>query len=215
MGVITISRGSYSRGVEVAKKLAKKLGYECLSRELLLEASKEFNIPELKLTSAVESAPSVFDQIKGGKKKYVAFVSMAFLEQIQKDNIVYHGFAGHFFTKEIPNVLKVRIIANIDYRINVLMERENVSEDKAHKLINKIDEERKKWSQYLYGIDTNSIELYDVIIQIDRLKVDGAVNFLYELANRPCYQMTPESKKMLTELLEIAKSYSINSLMTN
>ena len=215
MGIITISRGSYSRGVELAEKLADKLGYERLSRELLLEASKEFNIPEVKLINAVESAPSVFDHFKDGKKKYVAFITMAFLKHIQRDNVVYHGFAGHFFTREIPNILKVRIIANLDYRVKVLMEREKVSEEKAHKLINKIDEERRKWSQYLYGIDTNSIELYDVILQIDRLKVDGAVNFLYELAICPCYQMTQESKKILNELIETAKTYSINSMTTD
>ena len=49
MSIITISRGSYSRGVEIAEKIAKRLGYECISREVLLEASKEFNIPEEKV----------------------------------------------------------------------------------------------------------------------------------------------------------------------
>ncbi|MEE4261270.1 MAG: cytidylate kinase family protein, partial [Desulfobacteraceae bacterium] len=29
MGVITISRGSYSKGKETAEKLAQQLGYEC------------------------------------------------------------------------------------------------------------------------------------------------------------------------------------------
>jgi len=49
MPIITISRGSYSRGKDVAEKLAQRLGYECLSRDILLEASDEFNIPEIKL----------------------------------------------------------------------------------------------------------------------------------------------------------------------
>ena len=30
MGVITISRGSYSKGKEIAEKLANNLGYECV-----------------------------------------------------------------------------------------------------------------------------------------------------------------------------------------
>ena len=42
MSIITISRGSYNRGKEVAEKLAKELGYECISREILLEASTEY-----------------------------------------------------------------------------------------------------------------------------------------------------------------------------
>jgi cytidylate kinase len=215
MGIVTISRGSYSRGIEIAEKLAKKLGYECISREVLLEASKEFNIPEVRLVHAIEDAPSIFDHIKDGKRRYVAFIREAFLEYIQKDNIVYHGFAGHFFTKEIPNILKVRIIANMDFRVKVVMERENISEEKARKLLYKIDVERRKWSMYLYGIDTNTTELYDVILHIDCLQVDGAVDFIYDLAKRPCFQTTSESQKKLKELLEAAKAYTNSSIQTS
>ena len=215
MGVVTISRGSYSRGIEIAEKLAQKLGYECISREVLLEASKEFNIPEVKLVQAIEDAPSIFDHIKDGKRRYVAFIREAFLEYIQKDNIVYHGFAGHFFTKDIPNILKARIIANLDFRVKVLMEREKISEEKARKLLYKIDAERRKWSMYLYGIDTNATELYDVLLHIDCLQVDGAIDFIYELAKRPCFQTTPESQKKLSELLEAAKIYTNSSIQDN
>jgi cytidylate kinase len=215
MGIVTISRGSYSRGIEIAEKLAKKLGYECISREVLLEASKEFNIPEVRLVHAIEDAPSIFDHIKDGKRRYVAFIREAFLEYIQKDNIVYHGFAGHFFTKEIPNILKVRIIANMDFRVKVVMERENISEEKARKLLYKIDVERRKWSMYLYGIDTNTTELYDVILHIDCLQVDGAVDFIYDLAKRPCFQTTSESQKKLKKLLEAAKAYTNSSIQTS
>ncbi len=211
MGIITISRGSYSRGKEIAQKLSQKLGYECISREILLKASKDFDIPEVKLLHSIQDVPSIFDHLKDGKRKYTAFIREAFLEYIQKDNIVYHGFAGHFFAREIPNILKVRIIANIDYRIKVVMERENISEEKARKLIYSLDVERRKWSMYLYGIDTNSTELYDLVLQIDSLSVDDAVDFLYEIAKRPCFKTTPESQKKLKEMLASAKAYSNSS----
>jgi hypothetical protein len=53
-----------------------------------------------------------------------------------------------------------------------------------------------------------------VILHIDCLQVDGAVDFIYDLANRPCFQTTPESQKKLKELLEAAKAYSISSTQT-
>jgi cytidylate kinase len=208
MGIITFSRGSCRRGTEIAEKLSQKLGYECISREILLKASKDFNVPELKIFHAIQDAPSVLDRLKHGKKKYIAFIREAFLEHIQKDNVVYHGFAGHFFTIGLPNILKVRITANIEYRINVVMKRENVSEEKAREIINKIDTERSKWSMYLYGIDTKSSELYDVVLHIDCLGVDGSADLLYNLAKRPCFQTTPESKKKLKDMLIAAKGYS-------
>jgi len=124
---------------------------------------------------------------------------------------VYHGFAGHFFTKEIPNILKVRIIANLDYRIKVVMDRENISEEKARQLIYNIDVERRKWSMYLYGIDTNASELYDLVLHIDNLGVDDAIDFIYDVAKCPCFQTTPESQKKLKEMLVAARSYSSSS----
>jgi hypothetical protein len=45
MSVITISRGSYSGGREVAERLAKKLGFECISREVILAASSSSTSP--------------------------------------------------------------------------------------------------------------------------------------------------------------------------
>jgi cytidylate kinase len=213
MGIITISRGSYSRGLDIAQKLSKKLEYECISREILLEASEEFNIPRVELVQAIENAPSVFDRLKHGKKKYVAFIREAFLDHIQNDNIVYHGYAGHYFTQGIPNILKIRIIANIDYRIKVVMKRENVSKVQARKILEEIDSERRKWSMYLYGIDTNSPELYDIVFNIDCLKVDEAVDSLVALANRPCFQTTEESLRKIKDMLSAARVHS--AIMSN
>ena len=208
MGIITISRGSYNRGKEIAQKLSEKLGYECISREILLKASEDFNVPEVKIFQAIQDAPSVLDRLKHGKKKYMAFIREAFLEHIQKDNVIYHGFAGHYFTKGLPNILKVRITANLDYRINIVMKRDNVSKEKAREILNRIDDERGKWSTYLYGIDTRSAQLYDIVLHIDCLEVNGTADILYSLAKRPCFQTTPESKKKLKDMLVAAKAYS-------
>jgi hypothetical protein len=45
MSIIIISGGSYSHGKVVAEKVSAFLGYECLSRKIILEASELFNIP--------------------------------------------------------------------------------------------------------------------------------------------------------------------------
>lgn len=49
MGIITISRGSYSRGKEIAEKLSQKSGYDCISREIL-EPIQSFWINTRRLT---------------------------------------------------------------------------------------------------------------------------------------------------------------------
>ena len=113
MAVITISRGSYSRGKEIAEKVAAKLGYECISRDLLLEVSKEHNIPELKLVHAIHDAPGLLKRLNRKEEKYIAFIKSALLNHLKTDNVVYHGLAGHFFVKDVPHGLKVRVLSDM------------------------------------------------------------------------------------------------------
>ena len=96
MSVITISRGSYSYGKEVAEKVARKLGYECIAREVLLEASEHFNIPEVKLIQAFEGAPSLWDRLVQGKEKYIAFIQVALLKEFQKGQCRLSRTCGSF-----------------------------------------------------------------------------------------------------------------------
>jgi cytidylate kinase len=208
MGIITISRGSYSNCVEIAQKLSEKLGYDCITREDLLKTSDEFNIPEIKLTEDIDNAFSVFDNIKGGRKYYSAFIREAFLERIKKDNVIYDGFVGQYFAKGIPNILKVRIISDIDRRIKIMMEKKNIDEDSARERLQKIDSERRKWSMSLYCVDSCISELYDVILHIKNLTPDNAVDILSDFAKESCFKSTPESMSRITEMLSAAKEYT-------
>jgi cytidylate kinase len=204
MAIITISRGSYYRGREVAEKVAQKLGYECLSRDILLEASEEFNIPEIKLIRAIQDAPSILDRFTRQKEKYVAYIRAALLKHVQKDNVVYHGLFGHFFLQDIPHVLKVRIVADLEARVADEVKREGISESKAREVLMKDDEERRKWALQLYGADWWDATLYDLVIHLKTIKVDDAVDLLYHIVQLPGFQTTPESQDAINNLLRAA-----------
>jgi len=201
MSIITISRGSYSRGKEVAEKVAKKLGYECIARDVLLEASEEFNVPETKLNHAIRDAPSFLDRFTYGKERYIAYVQSALLRHLQKDNVVYHGFAGHFFAKGVSHVLKVRIIADLEDRIRLVMDRDRVSKKKALQSLKKIDEQRRKWSISLYGIDTSDPGLYDMVLHIRKITVNDAADIICHTVGLKDFQTIPESQKAMDDLL--------------
>jgi len=200
MPVITISRGSFSHGQEVAVRTAKRLGYDCISREILITASKDFNIPEIKLFQAIHDAPTFMDRLFLRKEKYIAYIQAAVLKNLQKDNVVYHGFAGHFFVKDISHVLKVRIIADMEDRIRIVTERTGFSHDAASDYIHKLDEQRRKWSQQLYGIETADPSLYDMVIHIDRITVDDAVDIICHKIGLRHFQTTPESRQQIEDL---------------
>jgi len=205
MSIITISRGSYSRGKAVAEKAAENLNYECISRDILLEASEHFNIPEFKLIRAIHDSPSIFDRFTYGKERYVAYIREALLEHVQKDNVVYHGLAGHLFLRGIPHVLKVRITADLEDRIKRESEKEKISAEEARRILVKDDDERRKWSLYLYNIDTWHSGLYDLVLHIGQITVDDAVSIILHTVQLPCFKTTSEAQSILDDCLLSAR----------
>lgn len=200
MAIITISRGSYSKGKEVAERAAERLGYRCISREVILEASGIYRIPEVKLVKAIHDAPSVLDRLSGGKLAYIAYYKSALARLVREDNIVYHGLAGHLLLKGMPHILKVRIIADLGDRVTNEMKREGISEQDARSMILKDDQERRKWTQSLYGMDPWDSSLYDLVIHIDRFTVSNAVDFVCEAAGLEQFKTTAESRKKMDDL---------------
>ncbi len=200
MAVITISRGSYSRGKEIAEKVAARLDYECISRDLLLEVSKEHNIPELKLVHAIHDAPGMLRRLGRKEEKYIAFIKSALLNHLKADNVVYHGLAGHFFVKDVPHALKVRVLADMEDRIRLEMERKGIDAEEARSILEKDDEERRKWSQRLYGIDTADPSLYDLVLHIKQLTVDDAVDIICDCVSKEQFKTTSESQRQIEDL---------------
>ena len=205
MSIVILSRGSFSHGKEVAEKVAARLGYECISREIILEASKHLNIPEIKLTRAIHDAPSTLDRFTYGKERYVTYYREALLHHLQKDNVVYHGLAGHFFVPGVSHVLKVRILADLKDRVAEEMKGEGVSAEEARKIIIKDDEERYRWSYHLYGIDTRDPSLYDLIIHVGAITTDVAAEIIQHTVGQPQFRTTPESQKAMDDLLLAAQ----------
>lgn len=209
MAIITISRGSYSRGKEVAEKLADKLSYECISREIILEACAEFNIPEVKLIRALHDAPTVLERFQHGKERYLSYFRYSLLKHLKNDNVVYHGLAGHYFLREISHVLKVRIISDLDNRVREEMTRANIPASEALYILKKDDEERRKWGLQVYGTDTWDSRLYDIVLHIGRLTIDDAVQILYETVQKPNFQTTPESQSILVNMEKTAQIHAM------
>ncbi len=215
MTIITISRDSYSQGSELAEKVADKLGYQCIARKVLLEASEEYNIPEIKLIRALHDSPSVFERFSSGKERYISYIRYALLNSVKEDNIVYHGLAGQFFLEGVSHVLKVRLISNMEDRVREEVKRENIKENVARQILVKDDKERRKWSTYLFGIDTHDPKLYHMSLRVGteslmgKVSVNDAAEIIVFAAGLNSFKKTPESEKVLANLLLAASIQAI------
>ena len=139
------------------------------------------------------------------KEKYITFIRTALLKHIQNDNVVYHGLFGHFFLQNIHHVLKVRIVGDLQDRVEDEVKREGISADKAREIITRDDDERRKWAFYLYGADSWDATLYDLVIHLKAISVDDAVKLICYIREFPDFQTTPESQQAIVGLVEAAR----------
>jgi len=201
MAVISISRGTFSGGKTLAERVADRLGYPCLGREeVLLEAGKEYGISERELTEAVNQPPPFWQQVPGRRVAYLMCLTAALLHRAQAGNLVYHGHAGHFLLSGISHVLRVRVIADMEYRIKAAMERMSLKRDEAIVYIDRVDKERIKWTRFLYGIEWGDPSQYDVVLNLERMTLEGASQAIVSMAQLDDFRVTPQSQKAFEDL---------------
>lgn len=200
VAIITISRGCFSHGQEIAEKVARMLEYECVSREILVDAAQLFDVSERKLIRSIHDAPNMLERITNGREKYLSYIKAALLERVKTDNVVYHGHAGHLLLTDIPAVLKVRIIAALEDRVELLQQKQKLSKDQALKFIENEDKHRASWTRYLYKMDLSDILLYDIVIHIGQLKIQDACDIICAAAKSKTYEMSLTTRKSINDL---------------
>ncbi len=200
MSVVTISRGSYSGGKMLAESLARKLGYRCIDRDLIVRRAAESGISEDDLRAALEKPPTFLGHSRHTAYLYLAVIQAALTEEIRTGNAVYHGLAGHLLLKDVPHVLRARLIAPMEFRIRAVQERLKLGRNEAITYIEKMDEARRRWTRLLYAVDWSDPSLYDIVLNLDRLTIDQAAEVIIATLKQPCFQLTADTQQALEEL---------------
>jgi cytidylate kinase len=201
MAIITISRGVFSGGEELAEAVAKKLGYRCISTEVLHETAKDFGVPVEKLSKALSQKPGIIERLTSEKRHYVEFIRDELINAARKEKIIYHGLAGHLLLRRLPHVLRVKVIAGMEFRIKAAVERNEFNREEALKYIEKMDHERDQWVRWLYHVDRDDPATYDVVINLEKIKMTSAIEMLRTLAKQEEFQPNEASQKRMNDLI--------------
>lgn len=200
MQIICISRGSQSRGEEFARGLASKLGYECISREELLEEATKRRIPIGKLETAIIKPHIFTEKLALELESYKALASSILCEKALNGNIVYHGRTGHLLLPGISHILKIRVVSEPESRIEHIMQKLQLPRDKAKRYIEQVDEDRRKWVKTFYNVDWDIFNLYDMILNLSYINVNNAAAAVCNMAQLPEFQATPATLSALKDL---------------
>ena len=201
MAIITISRGTFSGGKELAECIAEKLDYKCLSREVLVEAASTYGTPLEKLIKAVSEKPGIQERMTLDRVYYLAYIQAALVKAASEEKLVYHGNAGQLLLEVVPHVIRVRVIADMEYRINAAMAREKLTRQQAIDTIKKRDKERIEWTRFLFHVNLLDPLLYDIVINLEKVSISHACNTLIALAESEEYKPTAQSQKTIANLV--------------
>lgn len=201
MAIISISRGFFSKGGEIAEEVAQRLGYRCIAHDVIADASRRFEIPRTKLEDALHDAPLILERLSSERQKYIAYIAAEVFARFKDDNVVYHGLAGYLFAKDITHVLKVRIMSDLEDRIALLMAREkDMSRAQATAFLKKEDRMRRSWSRQICGMDNLDPSIYDLLIHLGKLTVDDAVDLICETTLKQQFTTTAASRQIVEDL---------------
>jgi cytidylate kinase len=206
MQLICISRGTLSGGKDIAVRLAEKLDYPCLSREDVIEEAIKEGIQVGKIETAMMKLSPFSERLSLEKEHYVAFSTAYLCDRALKGPLVYHGRTGHLLFPGISNILRVRVIADQEFRLRSAMQDLRVDRDKARRYLEQVDEDRRRWVRSMYGVSWDDAARYDVTINLEHFNAANASSALTSIAQLPDFQMTPASSKALEDLHLAAKA---------
>jgi len=200
MSVITISRGSFSGGKMLAESLAGQLGYRCIDRDIIVERAAAGGVSQDDLMEAFLKPPRFWDRFRHEKYIYLTLIQAALTEEVRTGKVVYHGNAGQLLLRGAPHVLRVRIIAPLKLRLGMVQDRLKLNRSEALAYIEKVDEERRKWTSYLYGVDWEDPHLYDVVLNLEQMQMQEACEVVATIARQKSFEFTPECVSAMADL---------------
>jgi cytidylate kinase len=183
MGVITISRQIGAGETSIAPAVAEQLGWECIDNKLLDREVEETGVTLPSVTHYDEHVPGLLEswQHPHEAEKYFHALRRIVEEYAAKGNVVIVGRGGNFILEE-AEALHVRLVADMAFRIQRVMEIRWVNEGPAREIIRQTDHDRAAFHRHYFKADWEDPLRYHMVLNPSRLGIEGAIETLVAAA---------------------------------
>jgi cytidylate kinase len=205
MSIVTIAHAAYSGGGTIAERVASLLNYRSLDREVLIEASQRYGIPEAKYTEVLETEGHWWERWRESVRLYRITLQAAMCEVAAGDDMVYYGRAGQQLLPGIPHVLKVLIVAPLDYRVEQVRAQKPMDAESARQYVRELDRVRSRRFRAVFNDDWQNPVGHDLVINSGRFGAQVAASVIADTLRRPEFQPTKESIKAFQDLATTAR----------
>lgn len=179
MAVITISRQVGSGGVSIGKKVADILGYHFIDKNTIADVLKEYGMVEFE--KVYDFSEGFWDRFAPSRNQMVLMMNRVIQAMANHDNVVIVGRGSYVVLGGFSNVLNVRIQAPLAYRVQRVMERENLPNfEQAEAIVKERDKARIDFVEFTYGVSWDRASDFDIVIDTGKVAPDRAAAWLVE-----------------------------------
>ena len=201
--VITINREVGSGGHTVGRKLAEKLGVKYCDKAIVEGLTKKFELSIERIEEIKAQKKSWWNEINNYYNTLVGSASKPMDAEVQLTNntlyetekrilqeiatessCVVAGRTGFMVFRTWPNHLNIFIQASMEHRVQRIMSRQNVTEQKARDIIAKLDADRETYIRKYEDTSRYDTRNYQLVISMDNLTEDDAVEVIMDYINR-------------------------------
>ena len=177
--IINVGRQLGSGGHDIGRMLALDFNATYYDRELLNLAAKESGFSEkifeqnderkgffrglLSMGSPHVSSGSVYKS-SFSQESLFQFQSDAIKKAAEKGSCVFVGRCADYILRDYKNVVNIFITASMKFRMEQVMNRQNVSSDEARRIIEQGESRRAQYYNYYTGKKWGVAESYDLCI---------------------------------------------------
>ncbi len=204
MAVITIARQFGAGGRTLGKQIADELGYALIDEQIIEAIALEANVsPEwveaigeetgsegflarmmTKLGPfrkgytdiAMETNPGYIDG-----HLYISLLHKVLPKIAEQDNLVVIGRGGQYVLGDHPNTYHFLMIADLEYRINFMIDHHDIDRKQAEFVVGKQTSRRQNLYKYFVRTDYDAPELYHMVFNMNRMKMGEAVQAVCQL----------------------------------
>jgi cytidylate kinase len=207
---ITFSRKMGTKGSDVAKQVAKELGYRFYDTKAINHMAQTLGFLE-SVREADERVPSLFQRIFSQKPTvYLERLYSVLYELAKQGNAVFLGRGSHILFRGFEGPLHVRVTASLERRIRTLM-GQGLNRDAAARVIARSDEERSAFVKFAFGVDWEDPARYDLVLNMDKLSVPLAVHTVVTLARSP--ELPEASEEAIRSLERMALASRVDAAL--
>lgn len=189
--IITISREFGAGGGQIGKKVARRMGFYYMDKDVILRSAMESEgLTPDEIHRYDEKVPfdfgfgqSLFDFYNRPlDERLFEAQRKAISRQAEKGNCVIVGRNANYVLKEFDHSLHVFISASTRFKLNNLKDKmPDFSEDKILDEMKSVDKKRRKYCLYYTNTEFGAAEYYDLCLRSSSLGIDRCVDIICSL----------------------------------